>query len=974
MDSINSLAKAIRASCIARIWDQGVKLARNQAVVCTQSDAEEIVLRVQTPGRGPARVVVLYPEDREWECDCLGREETCSHICAAVIVLCRAQELGDEVLAPSKAAGYLEYRFRPADGGLSLDRYVVSPDGSKVLLSSPLRSPPQEGLTSAVSVSPTQNDLQIDLFLGTRMRGRIPRERLEKLFVLLSAAEHVYWGDLQVEVSEEKIGSESIVEDFLDGIRMTIRRNALVSEVIAASVVRVGNVLHLADAIDWTGARLEKLPIVQEFPKHRLGEFVTKVLPPVLDRFVVQIKTKRLPQIASQEKPRIRLDLEQNKEVLNVYPRIVYGEPEIARVEGQRLRCTGDQVPIRDLGSETRLANELKTALHIAIGIPVSFAGQEAIDFVKRLQHWNGDLAAGILGPLVRENQLRPRLQIEDGICEIFFDCTTDDGEPTGSANADQVIRAWEAGEALVPLETGGFAPIPHGWLEKYGAIVADLLAVRTPAQALPAHAGPIVAELCDALKQPRPATLDKLTPLIGGYEGLPAVSLPADLIATLRPYQEYGVRWLQFLADAGLGAILADDMGLGKTLQALCVVRGRTLVVCPRSVLFNWQAEIERFRPGLVVSVYHGPKRCLRDVDITLTTYALLRQDIALLTQQKWKVIILDEAHAIKNASSQTAQAAYQLKAAFRIAMSGTPVENRLEELWSLLQFANPGFLGGLRRFQERYVTPIRNGHTDVAQRLQKRIHAVVLRRKKSQVVPELPPRTDSILHCELTEEERKVYDAVRAATRKQCVSLLNDGSKVFAVLEALLRLRQAACHSALVPGNHARTSSKVTALVEALEQAVAGGHKALVFSQWTSFLDLMEPHFHEASLSYLRIDGQTRDRGEIVASFQSQGGPPILLVSLKAASTGLNLTAADHVFLCDPWWNPATEDQAADRTHRIGQTKPVIVYKLVAKETVEEQILILQAKKRRIADAALAGTISEHRLSREDLLQLLD
>jgi SNF2 family DNA or RNA helicase len=243
-----------------------------------------------------------------------------------------------------------------------------------------------------------------------------------------------------------------------------------------------------------------------------------------------------------------------------------------------------------------------------------------------------------------------------------------------------------------------------------------------------------------------------------------------------------------------------------------------------------------------------------------------------------------------------------------------------------------------------------------------------------KREVAPELPPRTDSVLHVELDETERAIYDAVRVAAKKEVTEKLAHGGSVLLALEALLRLRQAACHSGLIPGQTAESSSKVERLLEALEEAAADGHKALVFSQWTSLLDRIEPHLVTAGIPFTRLDGSTRDRGGVVTRFQSEEGPPVMLVSLKAGGTGLNLTAADHVFLVDPWWNPAIEDQAADRAHRIGQTRPVMVYRMVAKDTVEEKILSLKARKRALADAALGGTDQAHAITRDELLALLD
>jgi SNF2 family DNA or RNA helicase len=490
-------------------------------------------------------------------------------------------------------------------------------------------------------------------------------------------------------------------------------------------------------------------------------------------------------------------------------------------------------------------------------------------------------------------------------------------------------------------------------------------------------HALPALAALCAHLEHPAPPGLDRLATLAAGFEQIPAAPLPADLTAALRPYQRQAADWLAFLRSAGLGGILADDMGLGKTVEALCAVIPPALIVCPTSVLSNWASEIARFRPGLKVSLYHGPGRQLDDqAHVTLTSYAILRLDVERLTARSWATVILDEAQAIKNPDSQAARAAYGLSADLRIALSGTPLENRLEELWSLAHFTNRGLLGGRREFDDRYGRPIADGEAGAAQRLRERLRPFLLRRLKRDVAPELPARTDAVLRITLDERERGVYDAVRASSRAEVVALLDGGGNVLAALEALLRLRQAACHPALVPGQQAVTSSKVDALLDALANAAADGHKALVFSQWTSLLDLIEPALQAADIPFVRLDGTTRDRGAVVERFQSgeADSPPVMLLSLKAGGVGLNLTAADHVFLVDPWWNPATEDQAADRAHRIGQDRPVLVYRLVAVDTVEERILALQERKRALARAALEGTTAGAALTRQDLLDLLD
>nr|MBA3540830.1 DEAD/DEAH box helicase [Deltaproteobacteria bacterium] len=545
------------------------------------------------------------------------------------------------------------------------------------------------------------------------------------------------------------------------------------------------------------------------------------------------------------------------------------------------------------------------------------------------------------------------------------------------TATIGAALRAWQAGVDLVPLVGGGWGRVPMSWFDQHGARVADLLAARGDDHRVPLYAMPDLAKLCVDLDEPPPPELDRVRPLLDGFNGIPETK--SLVTGELRPYQQRGLDWLAFCRDAGLGCVLADDMGLGKTIQALAAIKGRTLVVSPTSVLFNWLAETNKFRPDLTVSTYHGPRRALDPTaDVVLTSYPILRNDIDQLAAEQWDTVILDESQTIKNPDSQVARAAYRLRGAWRVTLSGTPIENRLDELWSQLHFTNPGLLAGRADFQDRWAEPIMNGDNGAAARLRDRIRPFVLRRMKKEVAKELPSRTDSVMYVELDESERLTYDAIRAATQSEIVKMLEAGGGVMAALEALLRLRQASCHGALLPATIRTTaappsSSKMDRLMLALTDAVSGGHRALVFSQWTSLLDLIEPHLTAAGIGFNRLDGSTTDRAGVVNTFQADDGPPVMLLSLKAGGTGLNLTAADHVFLVDPWWNPAVEDQAADRAHRIGQDKPVMVYRMVARDTVEERILELQDRKRKLAEAALSEAGGATAITRDDLLALL-
>jgi len=407
----------------------------------------------------------------------------------------------------------------------------------------------------------------------------------------------------------------------------------------------------------------------------------------------------------------------------------------------------------------------------------------------------------------------------------------------------------------------------------------------------------------------------------------------------------------------------------------------GTSLVVMPRSLIFNWRSEATRFAPGLRVLDFaragrHGVVDAIANADVVLTTYGTLRRDVPALKDHPFDYVVLDEAQAIKNAGTATAKAVRLLRAQHRLALTGTPVENHLGELYSLFEFLNPGLLGTGRVLDARRLMGGADSPGHVA-RLATGLRPFFLRRTKEHVTPELPPRTEETLYCELEGEQQKTYGQLRQHYRETLLKKIDrDGvaKSRFQILEALLRLRQAACHTGLLPGTKAGHSAKFDLLLPRLVELISEGRKALVFSQFTSLLALLRPLLDAQKIKYEYLDGQTRDREARVARFQEDPDCPLFLISLKAGGVGLNLTAAEYVFLLDPWWNPAVEMQAIDRTHRIGQEKPVFAYRLVARETVEERILELQSQKRALADAILdAGTGGLRGLKREDLEQLL-
>jgi superfamily II DNA or RNA helicase len=473
----------------------------------------------------------------------------------------------------------------------------------------------------------------------------------------------------------------------------------------------------------------------------------------------------------------------------------------------------------------------------------------------------------------------------------------------------------------------------------------------------------------------------------------LPAVAIPEQVRASLRPYQEEGFRWLQFLSSHGLHGILADDMGLGKTLQTLthlAVQRDRqrgkpSLVIAPTSVVPNWAAEAEKFVPGMKTLVLHGAKRSddydkIADAEVVFTSYPLLVRDFEELAKHEWHTVVLDEAQHIKNPKALTAQSACKLKSAHRICLSGTPIENHLGELWSLMRFLMPGFLGDEKTFNSRIRKSIERDRSKDAQlALNRRVSPLILRRTKDQVAKELPEKTEIIHGIDLTKKQTDLYESVRASMDKRVRDAIAEkglAKSHIIVLDALLKLRQICCHPQLLKTPAAQKvedSAKLDYLAEELlPTLLEEGRRILIFSQFTSMLALIQAHLEKEKIRHLKLTGQTKDRAGLVKEFQT-GEVPVFLISLKAGGTGLNLTAADTVIHYDPWWNPAAENQATDRAHRIGQTKPVFVHKLVCRGSIEERILELQKHKSALVEALLSEDTSKLKIDAETLSHLL-
>jgi superfamily II DNA or RNA helicase len=540
-------------------------------------------------------------------------------------------------------------------------------------------------------------------------------------------------------------------------------------------------------------------------------------------------------------------------------------------------------------------------------------------------------------------------------------------------------------------LPNGEIAVIPEWWFTKYSELFAyvehngqsDGLLLRK-------HHLVLVQELQkESLAE---TMMSRRLEGLRNFEEIENHELPAGFNGTLRPYQKAGYDWLRFLNQYRFGGCLADDMGLGKTIQTLALLQSQkeagvqepSLLVMPTSLLYNWVLEAQRFTPQLKTFMYTGTYRDknteqFNDYDLILTSYGIVRLDVDLLKNFRFNYVILDESQAIKNPSSHITRAVMQLNTAYRLILTGTPLENSTMDLWTQMTFVNPGLLGGQSFFRNEYQVPIeKRNDEEKTQRLYNLIKPFILRRHKSQVATDLPEKVESIHYCDMSEEQEKKYEEAKSYYRNLILqSIDQDGMarSQMMVLQGLTRLRQLANHPQLVDETYESDSGKFQDVLHKLETAISENHKILVFSQFVKHLELFRRYLNKKHIRYAYLDGSTRDRQTQVEEFQSDDSIKLFLISLKAGGLGLNLTAADYVFILDPWWNPAIEAQAIDRAHRIGQDRTVFTYKFITKNSVEEKILALQRSKRQLADDLISnedGFIKS--LSRDDVMALLE
>ena len=647
--------------------------------------------------------------------------------------------------------------------------------------------------------------------------------------------------------------------------------------------------------------------------------------------------------------------------------------------------------PVRDPGAEAELAasvpagpwaedapggTELRPAF--LVGRPLFHFVTEALPALSGRD--DVDVVLNDRPPLFREADEAPTvtLSVTDSDAGDWFNL----GVTVSVAGEDVpfalLFTALSVGDDHLLLDSGTWFSLAHPELDQLRALIEEArVLVDSDGDSFrlrPEHAGlweelvsiGVVAEQSAAWEDAVGALLD--------LDELPDVAVPAGLRAGLRPYQHTGFRWLSFLWRTRLGGVLADEMGLGKTLQSLALaqaaheageLRRPMLVVAPTTVVGTWASEAARFVPGLrVVTIAGTAKRrgaalaeAVADADLVLTSYTLLRLEADAYAELEWSAVLLDEAQFVKNHRSQAYHAVRRLRARVKVALTGTPLENNLMDLWSLLSITAPGLFPDPKRFTEVFRKPIENGEPDALERLHRRIRPLILRRTKAAVAAELPPKQEQVVPVELSPSHRRLYDKHLARERQKVLGLVDDLHRNrLTILRSLTLLRQLSLSPALVEASYPAHSAKLDTLAELLHEVVGEGHRALVFSQFTSFLALVRDRLAAEGIAYEYLDGRTRDRAAPINAFRT-GDAPVFLISLKAGGFGLTLTEADYVFILDPWWNPAAETQAIDRTHRIGQDKPVNVYRLVAADTIEEKVVALQERKRHLFDQVVGA-----------------
>lgn len=702
---------------------------------------------------------------------------------------------------------------------------------------------------------------------------------------------------------------------------------------------------------------------------------------------------------------RFRLYLYEQGESLHLKPAFVYGKTEARMGDAVELIEARDgnvEIIRRDTVRETEFCNMLQALhenmlysmreKHFYIHSKNVLKSSWTPNFTARMQEWDVELLGYDNLKNLRINTHVPEARISISSNIDWFETTLNIAFGNQTVTIADVKKALARKENFVKLPDGTIGILPEQMLQKFtlltkmGEVDGNKLKVKKiHFSILDELLTEVDEESLQEELESKKETLDRI--IDNDYTNIQA---PEQLKAILRPYQLAGFQWLMFLKEAGWGGILADDMGLGKTVQTLSWLyhyksqypQARFLVVCPTTLTYNWEKEIQKFTPDMRALIHHGPKRAsspaaFADVDVIITSYGTIRSDIKMFAEMEFDYVVLDESQAIKNPKSLATKAVSLLKAKYRLALSGTPIQNNTFDLYAQMNFLNPGMLGSRDFFMNEFAVPIdKFQEKDAKEQLRKLVYPFMLRRTKDQVAQDLPEKTETVLYCEMGKEQRRIYEAYRSSYQSKILGMIDEQGmqkSQFHILQGLTRLRQI-CDSPAIINDAEKFENHSVKLDELTRELVenTGNHKALVFSQFLGMLGLIRESLTAQGIPFVYFDGSTAsaDREKAIQQFQENEDCKVFLISLKAGGVGLNLTAADYVYIVDPWWNPAVEQQAIDRTHRIGQTKSVFAYRFICKDTIEEKMLLLQERKRLLAEDLITDDSAiMKRLTREDI-----
>ncbi len=952
----------LKEETLPGIWSKGIALARSakaEVVSLKEGASAEIKFKLQTGERLLAYTVTLWPQDEDAFCSCESKAQPCHHVVATAQIYDQGRATEPQAGENSNSVQYL----------WSLDKNLNPP--RLVLLRSLGGNPLNTSLISLIGgiesgriaqplPSTTSIDLQIDevLMKSKEIGQKLDWPKLLKLIIELPPI-LVTGTALKFTVNLNPPRTRLFIDATQTHAEISFRVEWPEFTPLAEGIALHGESLFLQPA--GADLRTEPLPALKAA---ELENFLLEKLPRLKEHFDVQIQGQLPELMDSKLALTLKMDrLASKEDHLVVTPILHYTTPSgkmVRIMDGKLDTAILDQeglkeIPRRDRASETALVQKLRRELNLSINQATSFHGSEALQFTEKLSatSWASEFKnnEAILESYQNDQVYEPHLELRGERLNLYF--TNRKGEKVQIPEA-QLIRYREDPDRPIMDSLKEYGKIPEDIWNELGDEILKLVArsAQEPLQKMDLM-------IAQGLVQEVEGTLPERT----------VIDLPIEhsLFEKLRPYQRFGVEWIlsHLKNKSSRGALLADEMGLGKTIQTIAALQTPALIVVPTSLLSNWKAELQRFRPELRVNVYHGQARKYLEAgletDVVLTTYGVLRQEAEEfvtrgLGPQPFAMMVMDEAHQLRNRETQSTQAVIQIPAAFKLALSGTPIQNHLRDLHTLFCIIQP------KLFEDR---------DDFFAALEKprlfsaKTASFILRRLKSDVLKELPAKTQMLHPVTFTEDEQQTYNVTLMAAKKEIAEKLQDsGANSLTLFEVLLRARQICDHRALFLPEHASAiSSKTTALSDLLSELTENGHSVLVYSQWTKYLDIIEAMLPVGipGIPYERLDGSTSNRSKVIEAFTNAEGPTVFLLSLHAGGVGLNLTKADHVIFCEPWWNPFVELQAEDRVHRMGQEKPVFIHRLIAQGSIEEGMLKLQEKKKSLQAALTVEDVKE-------------